>query len=212
MGEDRFVSQGQLDTLARLKEIEGCNAFYLVGGTAIAFHLGHRVSRDLDLFSRGRNVDLDSMRGSLVERMPGVEVIAMSEVTLQIRLEATPVDFVVYPYAPIDEPANGPSGFPVASLRDLATMKLAAIAKRGIKRDFWDLYEILNRSGLTLREVLEAYSSKFGRSASESYYVVRSLTYFEDAEKSVTDPRGMTKALWERVKEFFIENVPHSLL
>jgi len=43
MGEDRFVSRGQLDTLARLKEIEDCGAFYLVGGTAVAFHLGHRV-------------------------------------------------------------------------------------------------------------------------------------------------------------------------
>jgi len=42
--------------------------------------------------------------------------------------------------------------------------------------------------------------------------VIRSLTYFEDAERSVTDPLGMTKELWERIKKFFIENVPHSLL
>ena len=44
---------------------------------------------------------------------------------------------------------------PVASLRDLAAMELAAVAKRGVRREYWDLYEILTRTRLTLHGVCE---------------------------------------------------------
>ncbi|MEO5728116.1 MAG: nucleotidyl transferase AbiEii/AbiGii toxin family protein, partial [Byssovorax sp.] len=121
------------------------------------------------------------------------------------------VDIVRYPYAPLEAPTPGPEAFPMASLRDLATMKLAAISRRGLRRDFWDLHAIAE-AGLSLRETSVAYIEKYGVSHSDLYHVLRALTYFEDAEKDPVYPRGLTPAKWERIKTFFLTEAPKVLL
>ena len=120
------------------------------------------------------------------------------------------VDIVKYPYAPLEPPGKGPHDFPVAGLSDLAAMKLAAIAGRGLRRDFWDLYEIL-RSGLTLEDAANAYRRRFGRDEADVYHVARALTYFADAEADRLRPQGMTPALWRRIKAHFVETAPRLL-
>ena len=86
-------------------------------------------------------------------------------------------------------------------------MKLAAISKRGIVRDFWDLHEIL-RSGVTLAQALEAYRRRFRTAHSDLYHVLRSLTYFADAERARVRPKGLTAAKWRAIKEFFRSAAP----
>jgi hypothetical protein len=85
-------------------------------------------------------------------------------------------------------------------------MKLAAIARRGIRRDFWDLYEIAVQSPVTLPTALDAYRAKFGSAESDIYYVLGSLTYFADAEAEPL-PAGLTPAKWTRVMEYFERSV-----
>jgi hypothetical protein len=203
MAHAKPVSDEQLHTLALIGRLRGLDGFYLAGGTAAAFHLGHRTSLDLDLFSRRAGIDLENVRRALVEEIENVEIIVATDVTVQLRIEGSPVDIVSYPYPPLEDPAVGPAGFPVASLIDLSSMKLAAIAKRGLRRDFWDLYEILARTNWPLRHAFDAYSKKFGQRETELYYLMRSLTYFEDADKETIPPRGMSAALWEEIKTFF---------
>jgi Nucleotidyl transferase AbiEii toxin, Type IV TA system len=72
-----------------------------------------------------------------------------------------PVDVVRYPYAPLETPRRGPEGVRVAGLRDLAAMKLATIAGRGLRRDFWDVYAII-RAGMPLATAVRAYEKRFG--------------------------------------------------
>jgi hypothetical protein len=211
MAGEGVVSDEQLHTLALIGGLDGAEDFYLAGGTAVAYHLGHRRSLDLDIFSRHGGVDLERLRRRLVEELDGVEVIAATEVTVQLKVGASPVDIVSYPYPPLEEPVAGPAGFPVASLVDLSTMKLAAIAKRGIKRDFWDLYEILSRTRLSLGDCLDAYGRRFGQRESELYYVLRSLTFFEDADKETISPRGLSPQQWSAVKQFFTTRAPEAL-
>src|SRR5262249_45271504 len=100
--------------------------------------------------------------------------------------------------------------FPVASLRDLAAMKLAAIARRGIRRDFWDLYAIAE-AGLSLRDAAAAYVRKFQVAESDLYYVIRALTYFADAEKDPVVPPGLSRRRWEQIKRFFEAQAPDLL-
>ena len=86
-------------------------------------------------------------------------------------------------------------------------MKLAAIANRGIRRDFWDLFAIA-RSGLSLAEMTRAYQRKFGRQESDLYHVLRSLAYFADAEADPLYPAMMTPGEWADIKAYFEEEVP----
>jgi hypothetical protein len=173
------LAKEQQRTLARLRPVVARDHLYLAGGTAIAYHLGHRRSRDLDLFT-------------------------------EMRVASTAVDIVKYPYALLEPAAPGPAGFPTAGRLDLTTMKLAAIARRGIRRDFWDLHVLL-QSGIRMRQAAEAYCSRFKLAEDDLYHVLTALTYFDDAERERRYPRGLDERRWEDIKAYFRATAPSLL-
>ena len=204
------LSEEQRRTLDRLRPPSERLGLYLAGGTAIAIHLEHRRSHDLDLFSRTPDLDLERVRSTLVE-LPNSEVTSMTDATLALRVDGVPVDVVRYPYPLLNSTSPGPGTFPIASLEDLATMKLAATARRGIRRDFWDLYEIFQSVNVTLPGSLASYSRRFGVKESDLYHVIRSLTFFEDAEADSLMPDGLTEEKWGKIKAWFSDNAPRTL-
>lgn len=211
MGEPTGLAKEQRRALDRLKGVRGIERFHLVGGSVIACHLHHRRSADLDLFSLSKDVDLNAVAESIREAVPELMVIGASDVSLRLRVGEVPVDLVRYSYAPLEAPQVGPDAFPIAGLRDLAAMKLAAIARRGLRRDFWDLRAMVE-AGLSLEEAAQAYVAKFKVSESDLYHVLRALTYFADAEKDPVYPPGLTARRWGRIKRFFEAEAPKLLI
>jgi hypothetical protein len=165
------------------------------------------VSRDLDLFGPGV-LDLEELHRAITTSIGQVEVLAITDATLQIKLEGLPVDLVRYRYPLLEPTEPGPEGTAVASRLDLASMKLAALAHRGLYRDFWDLHALLTTGSLTLDQALDAYRTRFGKSEPDLYHVLRSLTYFDDAENEPLMPAGMTAPKWEAVKGYFLVEAP----
>jgi hypothetical protein len=147
-----------------------------------------------------------ALKGAFVQ----VRVIGQTDAALHVQCDGARLDFVRYPYPLLEQPTLEEIGVHVAGLRDLGTMKLAAIARRGIRRDFWDLYEIL-RAGLSLRSLGRDYVARFGVEASDLYHVARALTYFADAEKDPAFPAGMTADTWKAVKAHFEDHGPDLL-
>lgn len=145
MARPTRLAKAQRNALERLKQVPGLDRFYLAGGTAIAVHLGHR--RSLDLFSPDERIDLVALRRRLARALPDMEVVATTDAALAIQLEGTLVDPVKFPHPPIVRPGPGPEGTKLAALSDLAAMKLSAIAQRGLRRDFWDLYVMCGAGG-----------------------------------------------------------------
>lgn len=211
MGDDVGLAKDQLSALARLKVVAEKEGLYLAGGTAIAVHLHHRRSLDLDLFSLSGEMRLEDVLVEIRKTAPELEIVAQTDAAIRTILMGVPVDIVKYPYPLLDPTVPGPEGFPVAERRDLASMKLAAVTRRGLKRDFWDLFALAN-GGLPLREATRAYVVKFGVSQSDLYHVLRSLTYFADAEKDPVYPRGLTEPHWLLIKNYFLEEVPNLFL
>jgi hypothetical protein len=181
-------------------------AFYLAGGTAMGVHLGHRASVDLDFFSRTPTADLDAIKEAVRGCFDRVEVVTATDAALHLLCDGLPIDFVRYPYPPLEAPREA-FGVELAGLRDLAVMKLAAISRRGLRRDFWDLHAALH-AGLTLRECGKDYVCRFGIREADLYHVLRGLTYFDDAEKDAVFPRGLDNKLWKAIKEFFRAEAP----
>ncbi|MCP4674042.1 MAG: nucleotidyl transferase AbiEii/AbiGii toxin family protein [Deltaproteobacteria bacterium] len=208
MANSSTLANRQLLTLDRLTRLLSLNGFYLAGDTAVAYYLNHRVSRDLDIFSSPKCADLEQVHREIVSKLDDVEIISITDVSIHLKTEQSPVDIVRYPYPLLEQPTVGPHGFSVASLVDLAAMKLAAIAKRGIKRDFWDLYEILSRTEMSLDQCFKSYKKKFGKHESNFYSVLRSLTYFEDTEAETVFPVGMSPKLFDMVKDYFKDHAP----
>ena len=192
-----------LDQLAKLPELSD---FYLAGGTAVAVHAKHRVSRDLDFFSREPGVLLERMKQAVFRIHPDAVVAAETDVSLRMHIGGLPVDFVRYPYPPCTE-LGLLDGIALASPVDLAVMKLSAISRRGLRRDFWDLW-VLVRGGIPLDEAGAAYRRRFGVREADLYHVLRALTYFDDAEREATPPEGMTSALWAEIRAFFLHEAP----
>jgi predicted nucleotidyltransferase component of viral defense system len=194
-----LISKAQQRALSRLSGLAVARKVYLAGGVAVAFHLEHRRSNDLDFFSLERRLDLSAVRREILKGAEA-EVVALTDATLHLRLEGADVDFVRYEYPPLAPPRQSPLGVRVAHLRDLAAMKLAAIAKRGIRRDFWDLHEMLSRGATTLPRALRDYRQKFGVAEADLYHVLRALTWFADAEAETAFPRGLTSAKWRTIR------------
>jgi hypothetical protein len=113
--------------------------------------------------------------------------------------------------SPIREPTEVNSyGIEVAGVRDIGAMKRVAITRRGLRRDFWDLYALI-QSGTPLSVILDTYRMRLGVAESDLYHVLKALTFFEDAEREATLPAGMTLEFWEKIKRFFLDESPGRL-
>lgn len=186
----------KLSALPALKDVR------LVGDTALALQLGHRTSVDLDFFGR-INADSEELRDILRE-VGRVEVASVSKNINIFWINGVKVDMVNYPYPWLDLPIVE-DGVRLASLNDIAAMKVSAIVNRGTKKDFIDLYTLLLH--FALDEILDMYSRKY--SDGSLFIVMKSLTYFDDAE---TDPMPnvLNDTTWETVKDFLRKVVRNS--
>lgn len=189
--------------LRQLGQLSSIRRFYLAGGSAVALHLGHRVSVDLDFFTSRDEYAMEPLVQDL--QSVGHLVIEQQERgTLNGTLEGTQFSFFVYPY-PLLADLNTLQDVQVASLLDLALMKLISISQRGAKRDFLDLYQVC-RSAYSLDDLLPRLPQKYARVSYPPYQILRSLVYFEDAESDPM-PKMLIRLAWSDVKSFFKSEV-----
>ncbi len=170
--------------------------FYVAGGTALALLEGHRVSADIDLFSASFEHP-DELLATIEREHPTAQVALVAPRTLYLRIDDTVVSFFGYRY-PLVAPQLRPEAdlLSFASREDIAAMKLAAIASRGSRKDFIDLWWIVKRHW-TLGECLDFFRTKFA--TRDIGHVVRSLVFFDDADGE--PPLRLLDAIdWDTVK------------
>ena len=164
----------------------------LVGGTALALQMGHRKSIDLDFFGLwDTSLDL----GEVLSRCGHVQVEHTTKMIRTYFVESVKVDIVHYPYKWLD-PVILNENIRLASISDIAAMKLEAVNNRGSKKDFMDVAFLLER--FSLRELVKLYREKYP--ASNEYMILRSLVYFDDAELEPM-PLMLKPLTWETAKE-----------
>ncbi|HMT72902.1 MAG TPA: nucleotidyl transferase AbiEii/AbiGii toxin family protein [Chitinophagaceae bacterium] len=165
----------------------------LVGGTAMALQAGHRKSVDLDLFGA---LSLDeTILTETVSSMGNIVWLNKLKNIKSLLVNGIKVDFVNYSYPWLSEPLNE-NNIRLASKKDIAAMKLAAITGRGAKKDFTDLYFLLKE--FSLKEMVQLYEEKFADGS--AFMVLKSLVYFEDAENDEM-PEMLMPASWEMIKK-----------
>jgi len=174
--------------------------FYLAGGTALALLLGHRKSFDFDWFSQSK-FDTSELLNKL-SKLGNTELIEIKKDTLYLFLDNVQLTWLYYPY-PLIDPVIKVEGINLASLTDIALMKLIAISQRGERKDFIDLYVILQeKRGTDLELLFELLPLKFPESQINYYHIIKSLTYFEEAE---TELNMCNSIDWQEVKDFFMQ-------
>lgn len=162
-----------LEKLAPLPFLDG---YYLAGGTALALHLGHRKSIDLDFFTRSfpnpaRVVDcLAGLHPRVIQEATG---------TLDVVIDSVKVSFLEYTYDLL-EGVQEYRGIHVAGILDIGCMKLAAVSSRGAKKDFVDLYFLLQE--IALPDLLRQFARKYRGVEYSQTHLLKSLVYFADAD------------------------------
>lgn len=192
------VTSHTLELLKRIQSIRQLEAFRLVGGTSLALQLGHRLSIDLDLFSYQSPVP-GNIQSVLMQHGMKVENISLSERIKILKIDGIKVDFVDYPYNWLNNTLLF-ENIRLASMEDIAAMKLSAITNRGTKKDFVDIYYLL--SHISLQEMLRLYHQKYPEAS--DFLLYKSLIYFEDAELEPM-PKMLQPLSWEEVKSRIVE-------
>ena len=172
--------------------------FYLAGGTAVALFLHHRRSDDLDFFSE-KNFRGTTLIGDL-KKVGKFENLKSEKDTLLGKLSGIKVSFFSLPYKLLEPPVKN-KNLRVAMPLDLALMKILAVSDRGTKRDFIDLY-LLCKNVKPLEELLLLFQKKFGKYDFNIQHIIKSLSYFDDADKGEM-PEMYIDIEWEGVKSFF---------
>ena len=186
------VDPATLDLLKKLQKADEFKKMRLAGGTSLALQYGHRKSIDLDLFGQ-----LEISSGELIDVLKNVgqvQVIKDSKHIHTFSINGVKTDIVEYSYPWIDQSIQE-DDLVLASEIDIAAMKLNAVSGRGTKKDFIDVYFLLKR--MSLASMIQHFERKYDDGS--AYLVLRSLTYFEDAEQDL-DPVMLVPCKWNEVK------------
>lgn len=197
------------ELLKKLDKTVRTHKCVLAGGTGLALQLGHRISVDLDFFTE-KTFSTEKAFQEMRRLGLNPRVLEESEGSLTVTIDGTKVSLFRYPY-PFIEKMKDADGVPVAGVIDIASMKIIAVSQRGAKRDFFDLYFILQ--DIPFWKIAENMGKRFGNDRINPVHIGKSLVFFNDADMD-PDPRLLCKdkPSWEKVKKLFIKNVQQMVL
>jgi len=173
---DEVLSDSQRQLLPLMAQFK--REYYLVGGTAIALHIGHRRSVDFDMFKMSavnhkRNLDRITSAG--------FNHVVTRRVAEQMNLVVNDVKltFFQYPF-PVLATERFREVFRLPSLLSLAAMKAYALGRRSKWKDYVDLYFLLTHH-FSIEEVSAKACKIFGELFSEKLFRAQ-LSYFDDID------------------------------
>jgi len=151
------------------------HCFHLVGGTALALQMGHRLSIDIDLFTR-QDYDIDEVFQLLVNKY-GFQRNYQQGKTLKGFVKGVLVDLIWHDYQEIE--IIEADLVRMLSAKDIAAMKLNAITGNGTRiKDFIDVYFLLEQ--YKLDDMLGFYMAKYRQD--DALMILRSMVFFDDVD------------------------------
>ncbi len=186
--------------LMKLNEFEN---FRLVGGTSLSLQLGHRKSEDIDMFTDAEygSIDFLKIEEVLREKFSYVDSLTSdfigmgksffigNEASDLVKLDLFYTDNFVFSLIEVKE-------IRLASLEEIAAMKLDVIGRGGRKKDFWDFHELLEK--FSLNEMIGFYIKRYPDNFNREE-IIKGLTNFETAEYEFT-PICFKDKVWEIIK------------
>lgn len=195
--------------LKSLKDVFSKYNARLAGGTALALQIGHRISRDLDFFTQ-KNFRIESVIKHIRKTEQPFNVISETEGTLITEVRGIRLSIFKYDYTFLEKSIRF-QGVQIAGIIDIASMKVIAINQRGTKRDFVDLFFVLQ--DIPFHRIAHNMVKRFGTERINPVHIGKSLVYFSDAdtnpEPAYIKGRGVE---WERIKGFFRNHVKQFVL
>jgi len=194
-----IFNKNQVELLPLVKQFK--REFYLVGGTAIALHLGHRRSIDFDLFK------LSPLKPkSIIQTISDFDFpyIVTRRVTEQLNVNIHDVKFTFFQYPfKVSANENLEDILRLPTLIDLAAMKAYALGRRSKWKDYVDIYFILN-DHYTVKQISDRTTELYNQLFSEKLFRAQ-LSYFGDIDHSEDVEYLLPPVPEEEIKSFLID-------
>ena len=187
------VFPNTLELLRVLAQQPLLSGMRLVGGTSLALQYGHRRSVDLDFFGIASE-DIDEITAMMHQC---AKQVIKGNCTNRIKtyyLDEVKVYVVNYDYDWIDAPIKE-DGIVLASPKDIAAMKVNAVIGRGTKKDFVDVFFLLQH--YSFDELIQLYLQKYADGS--EYRALLSMSYFADADPQPM-PYMFQSVKWDTIK------------
>ena len=197
-----ILDKKRLDILPLFKNFK--RDFYLAGGTALALQIGHRDSIDFDFFGP-ENIDTKQLFAEISEIFKNRKILKTQEEknTLTVFIDNDiKLSFFGYKYKLLNNTIED-DNLRLASIEDIACMKLSAITSRASNKDYIDLYYILQDK--KLKDLLEKASEKFPDL--DASLILKSVVYFADIENEPIIFKNNNFVDMEKVEQFLKEKV-----
>ena len=197
-----ILDKNRIAILQLLKNFK--NDFYLAGGTGLALQIGHRDSIDFDFFT-DRHIDTEKLFYKIKEVFVGHKIDKMQEEKDTLGLiidDEIKLSFMYYPYSLIEKTVEN-ENIRIASISDIACMKLSAIVSRSVLKDYIDLFFILKT--FSLRQLLDLSKKKIPEL--DENLILKSLVYFDDVEQENIMFKNNMNISFDEIKTEFIRQV-----
>jgi len=189
----------QVELLPSIKSFQ--RSFYMVGGTAIALHLGHRRSVDFDLFTFSQ-LNKSRIKGKLIP-IPFKQVPIFEDIDqLHLLINNVKITFFSYPY-PVLHPVKVGSTITIPTLLSLAAMKAFALGRRAKWKDYVDLYFIL-RDHYTIEDICKEAGKIFNQQFSGKLFR-QQLAFHKDIDYSEAIEYLVPPVPEDEIKSFLID-------
>lgn len=197
------VSEGALALLKELMDVKKLTRFSLVGDTALALRFGHRISEDIDLFTEqefNKKIIDNALQKKFGKRYQYEE--RGNPLGIFCFIDGIKVDIIRHPF-PLIRKLEIEDGIRIYSNEDIVAMKIATILKRGKKKDFWDIAELLQY--FSVDDFIKFFFEKFPQQLL-LISIPQTMIYFVDAEED-KDPVSLKGQSWKKVKKIISKSV-----
>ena len=189
----------QVELLPFIKSFQ--RSFFMVGGTAIALHLGHRRSIDFDLFTFSQ-LNKSRIRGKLIP-IPFKQVPIFEDIDqLHLLINNVKITFFSYPY-PVLHPVKVGSTITIPSLLSLAAMKAFALGRRAKWKDYVDLYFII-RDHYSIKDICTEAGKIFNQQFSGKLFR-QQLAFHKDIDYSEAIEYLVPPVPEDEIKSYLID-------
>ena len=188
-----------LELLIDLQKEPLLSTFNLVGGTALALHLGHRKSIDLDFFT-SESFDLEEVKMMLIKKYD-LKVSYSRSQTLKGFINGVKVDFIKFDYPHLHN-CDIIDEVRIESIPDIIAMKLLSITDNGSRiKDFIDIAYLSSR--FSLEEMLQFFIRKITNS--NIIMPIKALTYFDDIDFNESIVMLYNDFDWDKISNRLID-------
>lgn len=184
----------------------------LAGGTAIALQLRHRRSEDFDVFFPVLITDkLKKLLFSITDKPIKTRLDNPRQLTV-VNGQGIKITLVIHEFPSLRRIVET-SSLPLFNLADLASNKAFTIGKRGVWRDYVDLFFLLKSKSVSLGQIIKEAEKRFGDQFAAKLFLEQ-LVYREDVVDFKIDyigknytPKEVMLFLEKAVKQYLEEEI-----